>query len=539
MGILSCLLVNGQQHWAFFNQKPSDFNLNESRLELLDSLALYHKKSDFYKKAIQNNTPFFKWEQFRIHDSLVIVFPSELMKMPALELQPDSAYQFWQMYARLGNPIATDYTLKTQKMLEYLENNGYPFASIQLDHLNWKRDTLQAVVTLSAGPFVSIDSIVIKGESKLLNGAMVHQLGLKKGVPYGESLIKKLQSDINALPYVNSVRAPAMLFSKEKNILYLYLEPQKASAFNALVGVNTSNTGQVQLTGEAEMNLLNAFKKAERIYVQWRGPAPGQQNLEARFSYPFLFGSPLGLQLGLSMFLQDSSFFNINNTVGLRYQLGLNSSIGAAWQGQSSGLLDAATATQQGFSNVSANYLKLDYQWARVNDFFVPSKGVVWEASVANGRNTTGDNTFNRIKTQASVEIFRPIYKQQKFYYKAQFFYLAGNQLAINEAERTGGFKSIRGFNELSFFSNAHLINNIEYRFFLEQYSFINLFYDIGWLQIAQNEGVTTPLMSLGAGFNLNTPQGLFTVLYAIGNSNYEGFMFNNSRVHIGFTNRF
>jgi hypothetical protein len=74
---------------------------------------------------------------------------------------------------------------------------------------------------------------------------------------------------------------------------------------------------------------------------------------------------------------------------------------------------------------------------------------------------------------------------------------------------------------------------------FLEQYSFINLFYDIGWLQIAQNGGATTPLMSLGAGFNLNTPQGLFTVLYAIGNSNYEGFMFNNSRVHIGFTNRF
>ena len=507
--------------------------------QILDSLGLEFAKNQFYIEAIKNNTPFYDWGQKQWNDTLFVIWPENLKPMPLVILEEDSTYRFWRSYARISRPEYKSFPAHALQMLRYLEDNGYPFAELHLENLVWQNDSFNAVIELNPGPFVSIDSVIIKGESSLINGVLVHQLGLKKGMPYSEAKLKKLQRDINALPYVQTAREPAMLFSKEKNILYLYLEPKKSSAFNALVGVNSGNDGQVILTGEAEVNLLNTFKRAERIYVQWRGPAPGQQNLEARFRMPFLFSSPIGIQASLSMFLQDSSFFSIDNLLGLRYNLGLGSSIGLGWQNSRSGLLDAATATQQGFRDVAVNYFTVDYQWYNIDNFYVPTRGVQLESMLSSGQNTAGEEALSRFKTLSSLEFFIPIYGRQKAYFRSEFFTLRGDALAVNEAMRTGGFTSMRGFNELSFFSNTHLFNNVEYRLFIEEFSFINLFYDLGWIQTAQEPDKTLNLMSLGAGINLNTPQGLFTLLFAIGNTDSQGFQFNNSRVHIGFRNRF
>jgi hypothetical protein len=56
-----------------------------------------------------------------------------------------------------------------ERMLIYLENNGYPFGKIFLDSINLNEDSVTANLIIDKGPLYKIDSIRIFGSAKISN----------------------------------------------------------------------------------------------------------------------------------------------------------------------------------------------------------------------------------------------------------------------------------------------------------------------------------------------------------------------------------
>jgi len=126
------------------------------------------------------------------------------------------------------------------------------------------------------------------------------------------------------------------------------------------------------------------------------------------------------------------------------------------------------------------------------------------------------------------------------FYFKNQTGLLSNDSLYSNNLLRSGGFNSIRGFNEKSIYSKSFTYFTGAYRIILKSASYMELFYDLGWF----NEPTTTNFTTIkrgaiGMGINIKTKAGIASIAFAIGKKDQEPFALNEGKIHLGFTSLF
>ena len=85
----------------------------------------------------------------------------------------------WNIKKIAGKP-ATVEQLQAEEfiLLNYLENNGYPFARIFLDSVSIENGAINALLTIEKGPLYKIDSIRINGTAKISVDFMERYLGI-------------------------------------------------------------------------------------------------------------------------------------------------------------------------------------------------------------------------------------------------------------------------------------------------------------------------------------------------------------------------
>src|SRR5690606_12520483 len=67
------------------------------------------------------------------------------------------------------------------------------------------------------------------------------------------------------------------------------------------------------------------FHSGETFDIEWRRLKSQTQDFNGHITYPFLFGTPIGLDYGLKIYQRDTTFIDINNNIGLQYYFnGLN-----------------------------------------------------------------------------------------------------------------------------------------------------------------------------------------------------------------------
>ena len=79
-----------------------------------------------------------------------------------------------------------------EKMLVYLENNGYPFAKVFLDSLQMEDEKITALLKVDKGHLYKIDSIKINGDVKISNSFLQKYLDIKDGSPYNREKLKRI-----------------------------------------------------------------------------------------------------------------------------------------------------------------------------------------------------------------------------------------------------------------------------------------------------------------------------------------------------------
>jgi len=463
-----------------------------------------------------------------------------------------------------------------ERLLQELENNGYPFAQISLDSLQIQQGKVQAQLTLDKGVFVTIDSLIIHGKAGISDTYLNNYLGIENGSAYDKSKIIQLKDRIRELPFVEEEKDAKVDFYGNQAILHLYLKPKKASRFDFIVGVlpttqtvNAETTTDFTITGELKGELYNALGFGERIFAQIEQLRPATPKLDIQVNYPYLLNLPFGLDAQLDFYKQDSAFLNVQFDFGVQYLMSGGNYLKVFWNNQSSSLLsvdknrllrEQQLPEQLDLSNRSFGlaylYQKLDYR-------FNPRKG--WSAFLSGSAGIKIINPNNKIlaltneefnfqslydsldlrsfqyQLQVRVETFLPLGKRATLKLSNRSSFLLSNQVIFqNEQFRIGGNRLLRGFDEQSIFATKYSLFTLEPRFLLSTNSYFYTFFDYAWLEDRTNRTnrIDRPY-SLGAGITLETAVGLFGMSLAVGSQRGSSVDFRSPKVHLGYVSLF
>ena len=83
------------------------------------------------------------------------------------------------------------------KMLEYYENNGFPFASIRIDSIAITGESLEGQLRIEPNGFFRVDSLHIRGDVKVHPAYLQKLTGITPGEPYNEASVRRISSRIS------------------------------------------------------------------------------------------------------------------------------------------------------------------------------------------------------------------------------------------------------------------------------------------------------------------------------------------------------
>lgn len=443
------------------------------------------------------------------------------------------------------------------KVISFYENHGYPFASIQLDSVQITDYNLSANLSINKDQLYKIDSIAIKGNATVSDNYIKNYIHINEGDIYNEELIKKITTRIKEIPFIEEQNPSKVIFNEESAYVLLVLKKKQANRFNGILGIVPDETGKVRLNGDVKLNLMNSFKRGEEISFNWRAMQNNSQDLKLTTTYPFLFSSPFGAEYQLNIYKRDSTYLDVFNKIGARYILNGNNYFNVFYHNKSSSLLSQkgfeTLTVLPDFADVSTQlygigivYDQLDYIHNPRRGFSINANGSLGNKKISknpqlNEQLYNGVNLKTNLYTaQANLALYIPIKKRSVIKLGTQNGYTYNENLFDNEMLRIGGLHTLRGVDEESIFASFYSIQTIEYRFILEQNSFLYLFTDGAfWEKKTANNYILDRPYSFGVGMSFETNAGIFSISYAVGKQFDNPVQFRSAKIHFGFINFF
>jgi len=465
---------------------------------------------------------------------------------------PEGTAQQWRINAGMTRAMRER---TFSRALAIYENEGYPFASIRIDsirELPAKRprgkDRVNVFTSLEKGQLVVNDSLYVKSTTPLPANYLLNYIDFKKGKLYNEYHILQTEKRLKEIPFVQIKRTPEVRFRQGKADLYVFVERKKANYFNGVAGLRPDETtGKVNVTGDAEIRLMNAFNRGEEWGLVWRKLQPQTQDLSLRAMVPYLFNTPVAVDGRLHIYKRDTSFTAVKLLGGVGFILPRNQRIRVFVERNRSDQLtafytaSAITNSQQTLYGLSLQLENLDYRWN-------PRRGIQLQSEVATGFRITSNPQLDATSSMrrpmsrldGQLDYYIPIFRNQTLLVSAKGGAIFSDSLYENEVLRIGGLRTIRGINEESIFATSWGVSTLEYRFILEENSAVYLFADQAWYEYKSIKGYVRDIpLNVGAGFNFDTRAGVFTFNYAIGKQFDNPVLIRNGKVSFGFRSLF
>jgi len=465
---------------------------------------------------------------------------------------------------------------RQQQLLNYLEDNGYPFGKVSLDSIRFGDNSeVSAKLKVEKGPLYHIDSIRLYGTGKISNEFMQRYLNIPNGCVYKREKLDAISKKILELPYVQELQPWTLTMLGTGSVINLYLKPKKSSQINALVGFLPSSNpvlgNKVLITGEATINLKNALGNGESIGVNWQQLQAGSPRLNLAFQQPYLFNSPFGVSTSFDLYKQDSSYINVNLLLGVQYTLSAHQTGSVFIKDMISSLLNLDTLqiiashalpTEADIRSVSVG---VTYEFNNTDYRFNPRRGNELQFTGSVGTKKIKENPqIMKLKDPFDSSFsFASLYdtvrlSSYQFLLKAagaHYFFLShASTLKLgfnggvynspstyrNELFRIGGYKLLRGFDEESILASQYAVGTLEYRYLIGLNSFLFTFLDGGW---AKNNvpgyNLNNTFLGFGLGLAFETKAGIFNISYALGKRDDTNFNFHDAKIHLGYVSFF
>ncbi|MDP4254911.1 MAG: BamA/TamA family outer membrane protein [Bacteroidota bacterium] len=483
----------------------------------------------------------------------------------------------WNERSFSGRPLDFGAFRKRQEaLLDYLENNGYPFAKIGLDSIAIdEQDRISADLKVDKGLLYKIDSIRVYGTVKLSGDFLQHYLNIPNGSIYRKDRLAAISKKIIELPYVQEQQSWNLTMLGDGAVVNLYLKPKKSSQINVLVGFLPSSDpvlgNKILITGEATIDLKNALGSGETIALNWQQLQAQSPRLNILFQQPYLFKSPFGLNASFDLYKQDSSYINVDLMLGAQYALSATQSGTVFLRDMITNVLNIDTQsvisnhalpTEADISSVS---LGMTYEFNTTNYRFNPRKGNELQFIGSAGTKTIHKNAqIQKLSDPSDPGFdFNTLYdtvKLSSYQFQvrlagAHYFPVSGaSTLKLgfnggaysspttyrNELFLIGGYKLLRGFDEASILAAQYAVGTMEYRYLIGLNSFLFTFIDGGW---ARNRvpgyELNNAYFGMGLGLAFETKAGIFNISYAVGKRDDTNLNLRDAKIHLGYVSFF
>jgi len=425
------------------------------------------------------------------------------------------------------------------KLLIELYSVGFANAFIEKDILT-ESNTISVNYTIKGGERFTFDTLHVLSSRIISANYIMHKTGIFPNKPYESKKVDNSRMLLNHSGFIK-VDSVGLIFEGTKAQLLLSMQAIQQNSFSGILGIQTNQKNETEITGTVELQLVNSLKMGEKMYLHWKKPAPTSQDLQVSLQFPYLFKSPIGIVSSALFEKQDSSFSNTAITAGISIPT-LNSgelALLSQW-------ISTSTA-QQGVSiygTTESHLYGLSYKYQTVNTKYIATKGSGIDLQILAGtKKNISTDTENyqsfSAELQETLEWMIPA-PLGAVYFKNQSGLLNNDSLYSNNLFRSGGFNSIRGFNEKSIYSKSFTYFTGAYRIVLKSDSYLEGFYDLGWFNEPEAKNYSTVKReAIGLGITIKTKAGIASVAFAIGKKDRESFNISEGKIHLGFISIF
>ncbi len=467
---------------------------------------------------------------------------------------------------------ASQINIGLNQLLSYAENNGYPFASVQLDSIEIDTLGITASINLVKNELIYFDSLDFGGTAKVKRSFLQNYSTIKPGMVYQEDLLTNLDARLSELSYVQVARPLGVYFYGNKAKPYLYINNRNASSFDGVIGFapNSNLNNKLVVTGDLNLKLMNLMGTGKNLELAYRGYLNNSQDLQINFLWPYFLNTKLGIDYAFKLVKFDTTWLELANNIGLQYRFAGNNYVKLYYQFQNISLLTADTQyviNNQKLPNINDvrnDLLGLALRKSTLDYFFNPTKGILLEIeggagvkrilknNAINDVELTGSNGTKysiydstnlqslQVKAMGNLSVFNKLSAHLVLHTQVKGAIIENENLFLNELFRIGGLKTLKGFDEQSIFASKYLIGNVELRYLFQKNSGFLLFWNGAWYKNeVLNPIVTDRPWGLGAGLNLETGAGIFSLYYALGKQKGNPFEFQRAKIHFGLVNFF
>jgi len=446
----------------------------------------------------------------------------------------------------------------TSKILEYLQNIGYPFARIYKTDISIEKPYIYITLLLDRQNLISFAGADIPYDVNLSPVFISNLLGVREGMPYNENIVISSADKLKNLPFVRLNGGVGVRFVQQQAYVVLPLTPVRSNRFDGIAGVAGGEDENLQISGSFDLFLVNSFGHGEFLDVSWQAPGRRTQLLELNGGYPFPAGLPIKPEINFLLHKQDTSWIRIHYKPTINFNPGNTITFGIFAHIDQNNLLSTkryrtgnAPLRNLDFRKrlYGANFLFMTPGFA--NDF--PQAGSRIEISLAAGHQNILRNYSLPQQLYEGMLMNQTIYELQfrmerrLMIAPAIRWEIAGTGtlnnstgLFENQLIRLGGFKTLKGFDEFSILASSYVFGNTELRFYTSDRTFFSGFIKGGWYERKQSaEYYNNFALGAGAGLNLETQAGILAIYFALGTQQGAPPQFRNTKIHIGYTTVF
>ncbi|MEO6028147.1 MAG: outer membrane protein assembly factor BamA [Candidatus Binatia bacterium] len=348
---------------------------------------------------------------------------------------------------------------------------GYAFVNIEPDtEIDQDRKVVDIAYKIDKGPEVTIDKILITGNTKTRDKVLRRELKVQEQERFSGTKLKKSRDSLNRLGFFQEVNLTTQRGRSEEK-LNLQVDVKEGQTGSLTAGAGFSSADSLLFNARVQEN--NLFGRGQRAVLN-ADFGSRRQNFIASFTEPWLFNIPLNTTVdGFRWRLDYDDFTRGGTGVGVRmlypltalgYEKFFNTwsldevRIGAEYRLEDAEITDInrrsppSVVAEEGRSLTSS--IRPILSRNTLNNFFDPTRGSAQEISFEYA-GLGGESDF--FKVDAKTRHYFPFYKSPSW---GTFVYSIGGQIGFGRGDRgdsghelplferyfPGGINSVRGF---------------------------------------------------------------------------------------------
>lgn len=464
-----------------------------------------------------------------------------------------------------------------KRIVKWYNNNGYPFASLELSLKNYSTDSLIFFGAVESNKYFILDSVYFRNLTAASLPLKKIVTLLKKGMTFNQDLINNVTERIKSSGYSKEIKPTLIDFFEtgRANVQY-FLESKRDLRFSGLIGVQPTTgldgSTQFQITLDAQFDMFNYWNWGERVSARFDNLRAESPHLQLNLELPFIPNFPFGVNAAFNLYKRDSAYIETNTKLGVVSQLDFFSKaeLQANIFSASNLIIDTSIVlrTRQLPANfdVTNTFINFIYEYKKLDYAPNPYRGFVFNFKIGLGQRLVSKNAdilrlrdsvdskfsfeslYDTVTLKTTIlkpefhsEYYLPLARRATVKWQIDGAALLGtNQWGTSELFRLGGNRLQRGFDEESLLATQFALSTLELRLLTGKNTYLMGFYDFGaYRNNSRISNDTYYATGVGLGAHIDSKAGIFSVTFGVGKFQNTDFDFGRIKTHFGYVSRF